>query len=39
MAEARRHLLETLRGRAFEPGLDTYIADQASPATAAASPQ
>ncbi|WP_435059722.1 MobF family relaxase [Streptomyces sp. bgisy060] len=29
LAEARRHLLETLRGRAFPPGLDTYIADKA----------
>ncbi|MFE5947880.1 hypothetical protein [Streptomyces sp. NPDC056480] len=29
LAEARRHLAETLRGRAFPPGLDTYIADQA----------
>ncbi|MCP9213265.1 MobF family relaxase [Streptomyces cucumeris] len=29
LAEARRHLLETLRGRAFEPGLDDYIADRA----------
>ncbi|MEE1928812.1 hypothetical protein V1J52_11535 [Streptomyces sp. TRM 70351] len=29
LAEARRHLLETLRGRAFVPGLDDYIADQA----------
>ncbi|MFJ4767507.1 MobF family relaxase [Streptomyces uncialis] len=29
LAEARRHLLETLRGRAFPPGLDDYIADQA----------
>ncbi|MEU0404805.1 relaxase domain-containing protein [Streptomyces sp. NPDC006197] len=29
LAEARRHLLETLRGRAFAPGLDTYIADKA----------
>lgn len=29
LAEARRHLLETLRGRAFPPGLDNYIADQA----------
>jgi conjugative relaxase-like TrwC/TraI family protein len=38
LAEARRHLLETLRGRAFptvpdelagSPGLDDYIADQA----------
>ncbi|MFI9213963.1 hypothetical protein ACIGW7_38275 [Streptomyces sp. NPDC053253] len=28
LAEARRHLLET-RGRAFDPGLDTCIADQA----------
>ncbi|MFC8765080.1 MobF family relaxase [Streptomyces sp. NPDC057193] len=29
LAEARRHLLETLRGRAFAPGLDTHIADKA----------
>jgi len=29
LAEARRHLGETLRGRAFAPGLDDYIADQA----------
>ncbi|HET6355924.1 MobF family relaxase [Streptomyces sp.] len=29
LAEARRHLAETLRGRAFPPGLDDYIADQA----------
>ncbi|MFJ5787936.1 MobF family relaxase [Streptomyces hydrogenans] len=29
LAEARRHLLETLRGRAFPSGLDTYIADKA----------
>ncbi|MFF3129254.1 MobF family relaxase [Streptomyces sp. NPDC057908] len=29
LAEARRHLLETLRGRAFQPGLDDYIADRA----------
>jgi hypothetical protein len=29
LAEARRHLLETLRGRAFQPGLDDYIADGA----------
>ncbi|MFH8717510.1 MobF family relaxase [Streptomyces zaomyceticus] len=29
LAEARRHLLETLRGRAFTSGLDDYIADQA----------
>ncbi|MER5748164.1 hypothetical protein ABT097_33465 [Streptomyces sp. NPDC002225] len=29
MAEARRHLLETLRGRAFTRGLDDYIADAA----------
>ncbi|MGW2050822.1 relaxase domain-containing protein [Streptomyces sp. NPDC001858] len=29
LAEARRHLLETLRGRAFEPGLDDSIADLA----------
>ncbi|MFE7547946.1 hypothetical protein [Streptomyces gardneri] len=29
LAEARRHLLETLRGRAFAPGLDTYITDKA----------
>ncbi|MFK0112556.1 MobF family relaxase [Streptomyces sp. NPDC091217] len=29
LAEARRHLLETLRGRAFQPGLDDYIADEA----------
>ncbi|OKK05326.1 hypothetical protein AMK09_37785 [Streptomyces sp. CB02488] len=29
LAEARRHLLETLRGRAFTLGLDDYIADAA----------
>jgi len=29
LAEARRHLLETLRGRAFPPGIDGYIADRA----------
>lgn len=29
LAEARRHLLETLRGRAYAPGIDTYIADRA----------
>jgi hypothetical protein len=29
LAKTRRHLLETLRGRAFVPGLDDYIADQA----------
>ncbi|MFF9431920.1 MobF family relaxase [Streptomyces sp. NPDC014746] len=29
LAEARRHLLETLRGRAFVPGLDIYITDKA----------
>ncbi|MFD5372802.1 relaxase domain-containing protein, partial [Streptomyces sp. NPDC127103] len=29
LAEARRHLLETLRGRAFTRGLDDYIADAA----------
>ncbi|MFE2045311.1 MobF family relaxase [Streptomyces sp. NPDC059477] len=29
LAEARRHLLETLRGRAFPPGLDDSIADRA----------
>lgn len=29
LAEARRHLLETLRGRAFTPGLDDYIANRA----------
>ncbi|MFF2410817.1 hypothetical protein [Streptomyces sp. NPDC058092] len=29
LAEARRHLMETLRGRAFPPGLDDYIADRA----------
>ncbi|MFB7919251.1 hypothetical protein [Streptomyces sp. NPDC056061] len=29
LAEARRHLLETLRGRAFVPGLDDYITDEA----------
>ncbi|WJY43187.1 MobF family relaxase (plasmid) [Streptomyces sp. P9-2B-2] len=29
LAEARRHLLETLRGRALAPGLDDYIADAA----------
>lgn len=29
LAEARRHLLETLRGRAYVPGIDSYIADRA----------
>ncbi|MEU5163852.1 MobF family relaxase [Streptomyces sp. NPDC020875] len=29
LAEARRHLMETLRGRAAPPGLDDYIADAA----------
>uniref|UniRef100_UPI003F498997 MobF family relaxase n=1 Tax=Streptomyces achromogenes TaxID=67255 RepID=UPI003F498997 len=29
LAEARRHLLETLRGRAFTRGLDDYIASRA----------
>lgn len=29
LAEARRHLLETLRGRTFPPGLDDNIADKA----------
>ncbi|MFF4829061.1 hypothetical protein ACFY20_40220 [Streptomyces sp. NPDC001312] len=29
LAEARRHLLETLRGRVLQPGADDYIADQA----------
>ncbi|WP_329391543.1 relaxase domain-containing protein (plasmid) [Streptomyces sp. NBC_01351] len=29
LAEARRHLLETMRGRVFPPGLDNYIADKA----------
>ncbi|MEU7088110.1 MobF family relaxase [Streptomyces achromogenes] len=29
LAEARRHLLETLRGRAFTRGLDDYIAHRA----------
>ncbi|MFH9298884.1 MobF family relaxase [Streptomyces sp. NPDC017520] len=29
LAEARRHLLETLRGRAFARGLDDYIANRA----------
>lgn len=29
LAEARRHLMETLRGRALPPGLDDYIADRA----------
>lgn len=29
LAEARRHLMETLHGRAFPPVLDDYIADQA----------
>ncbi|MFF9352744.1 MobF family relaxase [Streptomyces sp. NPDC014734] len=29
LAEARRHLLETLRGLAYPPGLDDYIADAA----------
>nr|WP_234378874.1 MobF family relaxase [Streptomyces sp. FXJ1.172]WEP00055.1 MobF family relaxase [Streptomyces sp. FXJ1.172] len=29
LAEARRHLLEMLRGRVFRPGLDDYITDEA----------
>ncbi|XMN04571.1 MobF family relaxase [Streptomyces griseobrunneus] len=29
LAEARRHLLETLRGRAYVPGIDSYIAERA----------
>ena len=29
LAEARRHLLETLRGRALPPRIDDYIADRA----------
>ncbi|MGW5678236.1 hypothetical protein ACWEV4_24690 [Streptomyces sp. NPDC003860] len=29
LAEARRHLPETLRGRAFPPGLDNSSADRA----------
>ncbi|OIJ85688.1 hypothetical protein BIV24_28195 [Streptomyces colonosanans] len=29
LAEARRHLAQTLCGRAFLPGLDDYIADRA----------
>ncbi|MFD3847943.1 MobF family relaxase [Streptomyces microflavus] len=29
LAEARRHLLETLRGRAYVPGIDSYITDRA----------
>jgi hypothetical protein len=29
LAEARRHLLETLRGRAFVPGTDSHIATRA----------
>ncbi|MFD3533382.1 MobF family relaxase [Streptomyces sp. NPDC058664] len=29
LAEARRHLLETLRGRALPPRIDSYIADRA----------
>ncbi|MEU1676821.1 MobF family relaxase [Streptomyces roseifaciens] len=29
LAEARQHLAETLRGRAFPPGLDDYNADRA----------
>ncbi|MEV6383147.1 MobF family relaxase [Streptomyces sp. NPDC051773] len=29
LAEARRHLLETLRGRAYVPGIDSHIADRA----------
>ncbi|MGW1656586.1 MobF family relaxase [Streptomyces atratus] len=29
LAEARRHLLETLRGRAYVPGIDSYIATRA----------
>ncbi|WP_371591282.1 MobF family relaxase [Streptomyces sp. NBC_00513] len=29
LAEARRHLLETLRGRAYVPGIDSYIAGRA----------
>lgn len=29
LAEARRHLMETLRGRACVPGIDSHIADRA----------
>ncbi|MFJ8509646.1 hypothetical protein [Streptomyces avermitilis] len=29
LAEARRHLLETLRGGAYVPGIDSHIADRA----------
>lgn len=29
LAEARRHLLETLRGRAYVPGIDSHIANRA----------
>ncbi|WEH43343.1 hypothetical protein [Streptomyces sp. AM 2-1-1] len=29
LAEARRPLMETLRGRAYVPGIDSYIADRA----------
>ncbi|MGX1480847.1 UNVERIFIED_CONTAM: conjugative relaxase-like TrwC/TraI family protein [Streptomyces canus] len=29
LAEARRHLMETLRGRAYVPGIDSHIADRA----------
>ncbi|MFJ8787062.1 relaxase domain-containing protein [Streptomyces sp. NPDC102476] len=29
LAEARRHLMETLRGRAYVPGIDGHIADRA----------
>lgn len=29
LAEARRHMLETLRGRPYVPGIDSYIADRA----------
>ncbi len=35
LAEARRHLLETLRGREFTRGLDDYITDRACSGTPA----
>ncbi|MFI2215119.1 MobF family relaxase [Streptomyces sp. NPDC020141] len=38
LAEARRHLLETLRGRAYPPGVDDYIANQALARHTAGSP-
>ncbi|MEU2826732.1 hypothetical protein ABZ763_31840 [Streptomyces bacillaris] len=36
LAEARRHLLETLRGQEFSRGLDDYIANRALAAGSAA---